>query len=371
MPVEGGRPFSWPAGFAAGPANRDALLILVGMRGLTPRAVVELSERFGDARGCVEAVVAGHGGSDADRRYAVQADPLEVRSALAACRARMVVPGTSEYPPGMLALPDPPAALFVRGRSLDELLPGVAVVGSRTGSSLGRDLARSLGRGLAACGVTVVSGAARGIDGASHEGALLDGRGATVAVLGSGIDIAYPQRNAGLLSRIEDSGAVISEYPPGVPAEPHRFPARNRLIAAAGVALVIVEGAAGSGTLITCDHAVGLGRPVYALPGPVNSPLSEVPLKLIRDGATMIRGVDDLLIDLGLAGDGSQAQLAVADLTAVEEAVLGLLAGPTLPEHVARELDLGVAEVVPVLMQLELRGLVRTTGGRYERCLPG
>ncbi|MEX0991382.1 MAG: DNA-processing protein DprA [Actinomycetota bacterium] len=370
MSAETGR-FSWPQGFAEGPANRDALLVLTGMQGLTPRAVVELSERFGDASGCLVAVVAGRGGSDADRRHAAGTDPRHVRATLEACRARMVVPGTQEYPPGMLALPDPPAALFVRGTPLDQLLPGVAVVGSRSGSSLGRDIARALGRGLAASGITVVSGAARGIDGASHEGALLVEGGGTVAVLGSGIDVAYPQRNAGLLARIEASGAIVSEYPPGVPAEPRRFPARNRLIAAAGIALVIIEGAAGSGTLITCDHALGLGRPVYAVPGPVNSPLSEVPLKLIRDGATMIRGADDLLLDLGLAGEGSDGQLAIAGLTSVEEAVLAQLAGPTLPEHVARELELTVADVVPVLMQLELRGVVRAAGGRYERCLPG
>jgi len=363
--------FSWPRGFADGPANRDALLLLTGMRGLTPRAVVELADRFGTAQRCLSAVVSRHRGSDADRQYAAETDPLQVRAQLEACRARMVVPGSAEYPPGMLALPDPPAALFVRGRPLRELLPGVAIIGSRSGSALGRDVARALGRGLASVGVTVVSGAARGIDAVSHEGALLAEGGATVAVLGSGIDVAYPQRNAGLLARIEAAGAIVSEYPPGVPAEPHRFPARNRLIAASALALVIVEGAAGSGTLITCDHALGLGRPVYALPGPVNSPLSEVPLKLIRDGATMIRGTDDLLLDLGLAGDGSDGQLAIAGLTSVEEAVLGQLAGPTLAEHVARELQLTVADVVPVLMQLELRGVVRSVGGRYERCLPG
>src|SRR6266516_7075049 len=130
----------------------------------------------------------------------------------------------------------------------------------------------------------------------------LDAGGSTVAVLGSGIDVAHPARNRGLFERIEASGTLISEYPPGAPAEPFRFPARNRLIAALSRGVVVVEGAAKSGTRITAEHAVDLGLDVFAVPGPVTSPLAETPLGLIRDGATMIRGTADLLEDLRLEG---------------------------------------------------------------------
>jgi len=254
----------------------------------------------------------------------------------------------------------------------------VAVVGARRCSSLGREVAIEIGAGLARAGIAVVSGAAMGIDTAAHEGALRAG-GRTIAVLGCGIDVAYPPRNQQLLDRIVGSGTVVAEYPPGVPAEPFRFPARNRIIAALAEAVVVVEGAGGSGSLITADHALDLGRAVYAVPGPVTSPLAEVPLALIRDGAGMIRGAEDLLMDLGrldpdaaMTGgtDGAGPGAAPGhDMSGRERAVLGVLAGPTLPDQVAASLGWQLAEVVPVLVALELRGLVRNVGGRVERRL--
>ena len=172
-------------------------------------------------------------------------------------------------------LHDPPVALFVSGRPLTQLPERVAVVGARNCSPLGNEVAMSIGAGLGGAGVCVVSGAARGIDAASHRGAL-DAGGSSLAVLGSGHDLPYPKGSAELIARIAANGAVVSEYAPGVVAEPFRFPARNRLVAALGRALVVVEGAAGSGSMISVDHALDLGRDVFAVPGPVTSP-PEVP----------------------------------------------------------------------------------------------
>ncbi|MBI2238034.1 MAG: DNA-protecting protein DprA, partial [Actinobacteria bacterium] len=214
----------------------------------------------------------------------------------------------------------------------------------------------------------VVSGAARGIDAASHEGALGVG-GTTIAVLGCGIDIAYPSGSRSLIACIARAGAVVSEYPPGVPAEPFRFPARNRIVAALGSALVVVEGAAGSGSLISADHALDIGRTVYAVPGAVNNPLAQVPLALIREGAVPIRGVDDLLWDLKLSSVLPGSGAPRADVSLAEEIVLSLLTGPVLPEKVAREMGLSVPEVIPLLMGLEMKGLVRSVGGRFEQRL--
>jgi DNA processing protein len=160
---------------------------------------------------------------------------------------------------------------------------------------------------------------------------------------------------------------VVSEYAPGVDAEPFRFPARNRIVAALGRALVVVEGARGSGSMISVDHALELGREVFAVPGPVTSPLSEVPLELIRDGATMIRGADDLLADLGLASPA--AVEAPTELPEDERRAYRALAGPSLPDAIARSSGMSIPEAVTALIRLELRGLVRAVGGRYERRL--
>jgi DNA processing protein len=262
---------------------------------------------------------------------------------------------------------DPPAGLFVRGAELTDLDPRVAIVGARNCSPSGREVAAALGRGLAAAGACVVSGAAIGIDAAAHRGAL-DGGGRSVAVLGSGIDVAYPAQNKALIDRLVGSGAVVSEYPPGTRPEPFRFPARNRLVAALSAAVVVVEGAKGSGSMITADHALDIGREVLAVPGSVTSALAQVPLALLRDGARLIRGPDDLLEDLGLAalspaspGDGP----AVA--TGLERTVWDALAGPALPDALAAATGLPMHHILSALLSLEVQGLVLRSGGRYER----
>jgi DNA processing protein len=376
---------SWPAGFAATRADRRALLVLASLQGIRPRRLLELAVGLGSAAACLRAVLQGREGSEADRLWARQVDPARVEAAMRSCEARMAIPGSVEYPRSLEDLADPPPALFLRGAPLDPAASRVAVVGARRCSSLGREVGIDIGAGLARAGITVVSGAALGIDTAAHEGALKAG-GQTIAVLGCGIDVAYPPRNQALLDRIAGSGTVVTEYPPGVPAEPFRFPARNRIVAALAEAVVVVEGARGSGSLITADHALDLGRAVYAVPGPVTSPQSEVPLALIRDGAGMIRGAEDLLVDLGRidpeasraagaagsAGARSGGGLGAAandGLSEGERAVLGVLAGPTLPDQVAASLGWGLAEVIPVLVGLELRGIVRNVGGRVERRL--
>jgi DNA processing protein len=361
------RPTVYPAGFAVSPQDRRAVLVLSALASMTPRKLLELADREGSAAACLEAVLAGRAGSPGDREWAPKVRPDVLDRGLEACGARMVAWGDDEYPPALTDLEDPPAVLYVRGRDLRSLRPAVAIVGSRSCSALGREIATDLGRGLAAVGVCVVSGAARGIDTASHRGAL-DAAGTTVAVLGSGIDVLYPPGSLRLLHEVEAAGAIVSEYPPAINAEPWRFPARNRIVAGLARALVVVEGAGRSGSMITVEHALELGREVFAVSGPVTSPLSEVPLALIRDGATMIRGADDLLADLGF-----DERPPVADgppgLPDDERRVFEHLAGPSLPDALARAAGVSIPEAVAALIRLELRGLVRNVGGRYERRL--
>ena len=334
----------------------------------TTRKLFELAVREQTATGCLRAIQGGRAGSDADRARLQEVSPELVAEALNACGARIVTPSDHEYPRSLEDLADPPATLFVRGRGLSELFPRVALVGARRCSLLGADVAKEIGAGLAAAGVTVVSGGARGIDTASHRGALA-ADGSTIAVLGCGIERAYPASNRGLLDRVAEEGAVLSEYPPGVLPDAFRFPARNRIVAALAEAVVVVEGATGSGSLITADHALDLGRAVYAVPGPVTSALAEVPLALIREGAGMIRGAEDLLADLGRLDPEAGSAASPPNLSTAEQSVLNSLAGPTLAETVARSLDWELTDAIAALVGLELRGLVRSVGGRFERRL--
>lgn len=368
-------PGEWPTGFVLGSADRDALLVLSHLEGITPADLHRLAWREATARRCLRAVSAGAapGASVRDREVAERVEPGSVRAALSRCGARLAAPGDAGYPPGLLDLTDPPICLFVRG-TLPAPRPAVAMVGARRCTPYGREAAETIAAGLAAEGVTVVSGAAVGIDGAAHLGALRAG-GPTVAVLGSGIDVAYPPRNAGLIGRVAAVGAVVSEYPPGIDARPHRFPARNRLVAALAQGVVVVEGAPGSGSLITVEFAMDLGRDVMAVPGAITGPLSDVPHALIRDGAALIRGAGDVLEVLGLvpkprSSPASEPQPvpATAPLTEDERRLLDLVPGtPATLDAVARSAGIDPARALSVLGSLELRGLVTADGGRYRR----
>jgi DNA processing protein len=200
-------------------------------------------------------------------------------------------------------LPDPPGEkLYVRGDQVERVLsaPTVAVVGARSCTDYGAHVARTLGRELAAGGVTVVSGLARGIDGHAHRGAL-EAQGCTVAALGCGIDRDYPAAHAELARQITERGGIVSEYEPGVAPAPWRFPARNRIIAALADVVVIVEARERSGALITVDLAMEIGRPIYAIPGETTSNLSQGTNQLIRHGhATLINSAADVLDDIAV-----------------------------------------------------------------------
>lgn len=358
---------TWPDDFAGSAGDIRALLVLSALRGVTPRKLIEIAASVGSAAGTLAEIREGRAGSQNDRRWARALDPGRIAAAAAECGARLVPWGSAGYPAQLTHVHDPPPILYVIGRELPDQAQAVAIVGARRCSEAGREVAHSIGRVLGLAGATVVSGGALGIDSAAHEGALEAG-GHTLAVLGCGIDVAYPRGSRGLLERIRRLGTVVSEFAPGVPPEPRRFPARNRIVAGLAGATVVVEGADGSGSLITAEHAMEFGRDVYAVPGSVNSPLSYVPLQLIRDGATMIRGAEDLMHDLGFEVNARDVAER-ADLSSVEREVLLQLAGPTLPERVAASLGTGVTEVVGVLMSLELRGFVRAVGGRYESTL--
>ena len=270
----------------------------------------------------------------------------------------------ARYPQLLAQLHDPPRQLHVRGDPEVLAQPSVAVVGARSCSPYGAQVARDLARALTGAGVVVVSGLARGIDGEAHRGALEAG-GATVAVLGCGIDRDYPRSHAELAGRIRQSGAVVSEYPPGVEPAPWRFPARNRIIAGLCLATVVVEARERSGALITADFALELGREVFAVPGEITAALSAGTNDLLRQGAAPLLSAHDVLFALGLDA------LVPSRMRKVSEgatAVLELLAdGARGADELARLGRLQTAEVATALVELELAGLVTAAEGVY-RC---
>lgn len=201
------------------------------------------------------------------------------------------------YPPMLKEIFDPPPVLFVRGK-LKPYQYGVAVVGSRQATAYGRTAAERLSAELAQCGVAVISGLARGIDTAAHRGAL-NVQGYTVAVLGCGVDVVYPRENKKIMDEIMEDGVVVSEFPLGTSPEPWHFPSRNRIISGLAHVIVVVEAAEKSGSLITVDLALDLGKEVMAVPGSIYSKTSRGTLKLLKQGAKMVTEVEDILEEIG------------------------------------------------------------------------
>lgn len=283
---------------------------------------------------------------------------------LAARGLRFVARSEPAFPPLLRAIHDPPVGLFLRGAAAPELLsrPGVAVVGARACSPYGSQVARMLGRELAAAGLVVVSGLARGIDGEAHRGAL-EALGATVGVLGCGIDRDYPAAHRELARRVGESGLVVSEYAPGVEPAPWRFPARNRIIAGLCAATVVVEAREASGALITADLALEEGREVFACPGEITSALSAGSNALLRLGATPLTSARDVLESFGI----EEVAAPRVELAGAAQAVLNRLrdaAGSA--DELARATELDAAELAVALSELELAGLAVQADGVYR-----
>ncbi|WP_214407907.1 DNA-processing protein DprA [Pseudonocardia lacus] len=305
-------------------------------------------------------------------------------AAAAAAGLRLVTPEHAEWPaeaftafaphgPGGLIAP---LALWVRGRGRLDLLceRAVALVGSRAATRYGTQMAAELASGVAERGWTVVSGAAIGIDGAAHRGALAVG-GPTVAVLACGADRAYPAAHQGLLERILDTGAVVSEYPPGCVPGRHRFLVRNRLIAGLTAGTVVVEAGLRSGAQRTAADATALGRDVLAVPGPVTSSVSAGCHRLIREGAVLVTRADEVLEAVGRIGADLAAPPGVGHDRATDGlSTVAALVHDALPARAAREaawlaLEAGVpvGAVRAALVELERRGLVQHFDGRWQR----
>jgi DNA processing protein len=288
---------------------------------------------------------------------------------------RLVPSSADDYPAALVELPDAPVLLYVRG-SLPEGVLRLGVVGSRSPTAYGRQVGRGLAGHLAARGVEVVSGGARGIDTEAHRAALAEG-GRTVAVLGSGFLRPYPEENEGLFEEISGSGALLSEFALETEPKSEHFPRRNRLISGLSAGIVVVEAAERSGTLITAGLALEQGREVMAIPGRVDSRKSEGCHRLIQQGAKLVQNVGDILEELSPlyrpavgpdpAEAVSRAAPNLAGLTPDESDVIGILAGtgPVQLDRLAEMVPFGIARLQTALFGLEVRGAVEQNPGRY------
>lgn len=279
---------------------------------------------------------------------------------------RQIDRGDAEYPAHLREIPAPPDRLWVRGGLVDEDALAVAIVGSRRATPFGLELAERLAGDLAARGITVVSGLARGIDSAAHRGALEAG-GRTIAVLGSGVDVVYPPENRRLAARIAERGALVSQFAPGARALAHHFPVRNRIIAGLSLGVVVVEAAEQSGTLITAGHAGDLGREVMAVPGRAGAPTSRGTHKLIRDGAALVESWEDVVALLPARWRACMAAVAPPSSPGPEpeDSLLSLIgAEPVSMEELIERSGLAASRAAARLLALELEGRIRQLPGK-------
>ncbi|KJV07003.1 DNA-binding protein [Methylocucumis oryzae] len=277
----------------------------------------------------------------------------------------------ADYPELLKQIADPPPVLFVRGHANVLSLPQLAMVGSRNPSALGKETAYSFARTLARLGFAITSGLALGIDAASHQGAL-DGQGVTIAVAGTGLDRVYPAQHKDLALAIVESGALVSEFPPGTLAKANHFPRRNRIISGLSIGLLVVEAAKQSGSLITARLALEQNREVFAIPGSIHNPLARGCNALIREGAKLVETTNDIVEELGQFNQIDEEfynESTQSKLDLEQQTILNLVMfSPTSIDTLVQNSGLSVEEISSTLLILELQGYIEATAaGCYIR----
>jgi len=357
------------------PADRIARLRLIRSDNIGPVTYFQLLARFGSAQAAIDAIpdLAARGGGRAPK-LASRAEVEREFETVERLGARHLFLGQGLYPSLLAELETAPPALIVKGDMtlLDRM--GVALVGARNASAAASRFARQLAQALGATGTVVVSGLARGIDSAAHDGALDTG---TIAVIAGGIDVVYPPENEARQRAIAERGLLVAEQPPGVEPHARHFPYRNRIIAGLTHGTVVIEAAPRSGSLITARYAAEFGREVMAVPGSPLDPRAQGCNLLIREGATLVQTAEDVLEavsplrlrpfrqrELDYAAPGPSA-----DADETERRVIAALLGPTaVPvDELIRQSGLAPATVQTVLLELELAGrLERHAGGKVS-----
>lgn len=369
-------------------AERLAWLRLIRTENVGPVTFADLLRRFGTAEAALKALprLARRGGRLADLRVCPPAEAEREMEAVARAGARLLCLPDPEYPPALRAVDAPPPVICVRGDTEILARQAIAIVGARNASANGRRFARDMARALGAHGFTIVSGLARGIDAAAHEGALDTG---TVAVLAGGIDHVYPTENEALFARIAEVGCLLSEMPEGFVPQARHFPRRNRLVSGLSLGVLVVEAAQRSGSLITARCALEQGREVFAVPGSPLDPRARGSNGLIRQGALLVEEPSDILDALASALQRPLAERAAAapdlfepaglpDMETVSgnedaRAALFELLGPApvAQDELVRLSGLPAATVAALMLEWELAGLVNRQPGQLVARLDG
>lgn len=361
----------------------EAYVVLNMLPKVGPGRVRRLAESLG---GALPALTAGRErlmrvdgiGADVAAVIAGWESHADLTGELAAAKklgVAVLTPADSGYPENLRNIYDPPLALYVKGRIESRDSRSVAVVGSRQPSYYGRESARKLGYQLAYAGMTVVSGLARGVDTHAHEGAIA-AKGRTIAVLGCGIDQIYPPENRLLSEKVIEAGALVSEFPIGTKPDRQTFPIRNRVVAGLSLGILVVEAPRNSGALITARMGLDQGRQIFAVPGRVDTPHSRGCHQLIKDGARLVEGAEDVLAEfefllpgIGKTPPKQPASAGVDASQALDQELIAIL-GALGPEErhideIIRICGLPPAKVSSSLLQLELRRLVRPLPGKF------
>ncbi|MCA8888005.1 MAG: DNA-processing protein DprA [Parvularculaceae bacterium] len=364
-------------------AERLDWLQLIRTQTIGPVTFAQLLSRFGSARAAIDALPAL--ASKAGRRKTIR---LASRSAAEdeiaqadKIGARLIASCEADFPAPLAQIPGAPPLIYMRGHTSLFDKPAVAIIGARNASAVGRKIARNLAEGLGAADIVVVSGLARGIDGAAHEASLSTG---AVAVVAGGVDVIYPPEHEALTAAIAERGAVISEQPPGATPTARDFPKRNRIISGLSRGVVVVEAAAKSGTLITARFALEQGREVFAVPGSPLDPRCQGANRLIRDGATLVENAQDILDALAQQGAGAMeagrdlfdwgAGEAPGDdcareiMAKVRSQVLEALSyTPLHRDEILREIETPTGLILDALLDLVLSGEAEEhSGGRFS-----
>ncbi len=357
--------------------DSEAYVALNLLPGMGPVRARRLVEAFGSPSQVLQTPssrlkqVEGIGNELAETIYGWEklADPTREKELAKQCGATILTQADEAYPESLRHIYDAPLTLYIRGSLLARDQKGVAVVGTRSPSYYGKETARKLSFQMAYAGITVVSGLARGIDSAAHEGALA-AKGRTVAVLGCGIDQVYPSENKALAEKIAAAGAVVSEFPVGTKPDRQTFPIRNRTVSGLSMGVLVVEAAVNSGALITARMALDQGRHVFAVPGRIDTPDARGCHQLIKQGARLVEEVGDVLSEFeflfpsqstgptekkqagGLEGD----DLVVWDAVGTGECAI---------DEITRNCGLPVSKVSAILLNLEIKRRVKSLPGKY------
>jgi len=341
------------------------------IRGVGSVRVQKLLKAFGNLKTAWEAPRLSLLEAGLDERTAaavsggrLELDPQKLLDHCGELGLKVLVWDDPDYPPRLKELPSPPPVLYLRGAMIAEDGLAVAIVGTRKATAYGKEVTRMFASALAANGITVVSGMARGIDAEAHVSAL-DRNGRTLAVLGCGADVVYPPEHGRLVKRIADSGAILSDYPPGTPPDAANFPPRNRIIAGLALATLVIEAGEQSGALLTAWYAAEYGRDVFAVPGSILAPASKGCNRLIGDGAQPALSPDTLIaaLDIPRLAPALQMRMMVPE-SPVEAKILDALgAEPVHIDQLRACVNLPVETVSGALAMMELKGMVRTAGG--------